>query len=290
MAKNYSSINDNLAEFIVTLNGLVNKVGNLDDLTSSEDYDIVGAFNSVVLEGSVDSAAILAMLDSGNYLSFDDLEASTDSDFVLTKNPQTIGGRKTFSDSMEVQGYLTLNDSNANIFLRSTNRRDSSEVFRLVNTDSGAEIRLEDSAGDFSQKVIVITTSESPDSNKVDAIKFYTNGSLSGRVDSDGYHTTSSLMTRAKGDVRYILDQAGVITTTYIADGAVTTDKLDDSAVSNTKLAPSSVGTGKIQDVAVTEAKLGNNSVSQNKFKSKVKLDIIDSSGSTVKTIYGTSE
>lgn len=290
MAKNYSKITDNLSEFIVTINGLVNKVGNLDDLTSSQDSDIVGAINSVLQEGSVDSAAILAMLDSGNYLSFDDLEASVDSDFVLTKNAQTIGGRKTFSDSMEIQGNLTLNDSNANIFLRSTNRRDSSEVFRLVNTDSGAEIRLEDSAGNFSQKVIVISTSESPDSNVVDVIKFYTDGSLSGRIDSDGYHTTSSLMTRSKSDSRYILDQADVITTSYINDGAVTTNKLADSAVSNTKLAPLSVGTGKIQDVAITEAKLGNGSVSQNKFKSKVKLDIIDSSGSVVKTIYGTSE
>jgi hypothetical protein len=287
MAKNYAQISNNIADYIVVLNGLVNKVGDLSNLNSSEDSDIVGAINAVLQEGSVDSAAILAMLDSGNYLSFDDLEASTDSDFVLTKNAQTIGGRKTFSDSMEVQGNLHVVDSNANLFLRSTTRRDSSEVFRFTHTDSGLELRLEDSVGDFSQKVIVFSTSETPDSNVIDVIKLYTNGSLAGRIDSGGYSTTSTFMTRDKADARYINDQSNIITTDKINNSAVTTDKINNSAVTANKIANSAVTTDKINNSAVTTNKINNDAVTQAKLASVVTLQIIDSSGSTVKTLYG---
>jgi hypothetical protein len=79
----------------------------------------------------------------------------------------------------------------------------------------------------------------------------------------------------------------GNIITADIADSAVTTVKIADDAVTNAKLADPCVATGNIYDDNVTEPKIGDDAVSAAKLKSLVTLLIINSAGTTVKTLYG---
>ena len=70
-------------------------------------------------------------------------------------------------------------------------------------------------------------------------------------------------------------------------NSAITTTQIDDDAVTNAKLADPCVATGNIYDDNVTEPKIGDDAVSAAKLKSLVTLLIINSAGTTVKTLYG---
>lgn len=82
-------------------------------------------------------------------------------------------------------------------------------------------------------------------------------GTISSSQIADGAVTTTKL-----GDSQ--------ITTTKLADGAITTAKIGDAQVGTTKLADSSITTAKIGDSAITTTKLADGSISAVKFSTGI--------------------
>ena len=82
----------------------------------------------------------------------------------------------------------------------------------------------------------------------------------------------------------------GAITTVKLADTAVSTAKLQDGSVTNAKLADTSVSTAKVQDAAITNGKLADNSVSTAKLQddSVTGNKIADNSITTNHIVNGT--
>ena len=290
MAKQFSSINSTISGVIGNLNNLVNKVGDLSQLNTSIDSDLVGAINAILTEGGVDSAAIVGILDSGEYMSVRDLDFGDSTGTIITKTgAQTISGAKTFSGRQTFTENPVIRKSSApQLSLRSTDRRDSSEVLGIIHASTGSTIRWQDSDGSPAFNIIVIPNS-TPTSSFPGRVEFYSgNNTLIGRVDSAGAATVSTtIMTRAKADNRYLLDSAQSVLTTNLADQSVTTVKIDDSAITAAKVANNAITVNKVASNAITTVKIADDAVTRAKLASEVSLVIYDSSGAVVKTIYG---
>lgn len=76
------------------------------------------------------------------------------------------------------------------------------------------------------------------------------------------------------------------IPTHKIRDDAINSIKLADDAVTSPKILNGAVIETKIADTAVTGAKIASGAITSAKFNSVVSLQILNSSGSVVKTIY----
>ena len=125
-----------------------------------------------------------------------------------------------------------------------------------------------------------------PQPGKIDF--FLGNNVLVGSIDSAAAPTaTTTLMTRAKNDSRYILNGSQTVLTTNLADGSVTTVKLDDSAVTAAKVANDAITAPKIASNAITTIKILDDAVTRAKLANEVVLIIYDSAGNPVKTLYG---
>jgi len=77
------------------------------------------------------------------------------------------------------------------------------------------------------------------------------------------------------------------VTTGKINDLGVTTGKINDLAVTTGKINNLATTTEKINDLAVTTGKLAAGAVTSAKLNNVVTLQILNSSGSAVKTLYG---
>lgn len=290
MAKQFSSINSTISQVVGNLNNLVNKVGDLTQLNTTVDSDLVGAINAILTEGGVDSAAIVQLLDSGQYIRVTDLFTGDSGGVIVTKGgSQTITGSKTFSGVQTfTENPVIRKTSSPQLSLRSTDRRDSSEVLGIIHGSTGSTIRWQDSDGNPAFNIIVVSNrgTNGPQPGKID---FYLgDNTLVGSLDSATAPTaTTTIMTRAKNDSRYIQNGSQTIITTNLADGSVTTVKLDDSAVTVAKVANDAITAPKIASNAVTTSKILDDAVTRAKLANEVVLVIYDSAGNVVKTLYG---
>ena len=287
MAKSFASINKPISNFIGSHNELVNKVGNITNLATTEDSDLVGAVNSLLSQSGVDSSAIQSILDSGEYLSFPTLTANTDSDFVLTSTDQTIGGTKTFANRIFPNGSITIANSNPELELTHIDDAfDSAKSFVIKHDGGGTTFRWQDSAALVGTNVYSIAV----DSNAgyVTNHNFYIGNNVKvATLDSWSVFSDLSLVTKQRGDSRYLLDSAGSVTSTHIGANQVGTSELISLNVTESILANTSVSTNKLQDSAVTTAKLDADAVTRAKLADEVALIIYDSDGVAVKTLYG---
>lgn len=71
-----------------------------------------------------------------------------------------------------------------------------------------------------------------------------------------------------------------------ISNLGVTTAMIANTNVTEGKLATDAVATAKIADLAVTNAKIANTTLTSAKFNSAVSLQILDSTGSVLKTLH----
>lgn len=291
MAKQFTNLSKTYSQHINDFNILVNKVGDLSALNTSVDSDLVGAINAALSEGGVDSAAITSLLDSGQYLSFSNLTANSDSDIVITSGAQTIGGNKTFTGTAEFTStpIISSNGDFVALQMRTLNRADSSEIFKISHDLQGTHFKWTDSAGGNPQTAISIFNQygdASGDSAIVSKIEFWIDNTRAASIDSDNVLRASTIMTRARADTRYILDSA-TVGAANIIDGSIGTDELADSSITEAKLAHQSISTSQLGENAVTESKIANDAVTRAKLASEVQLIIYDSAGVAVKTLYG---
>jgi hypothetical protein len=72
-----------------------------------------------------------------------------------------------------------------------------------------------------------------------------------------------------------------------ITDGSVVTAKIANLNVTTAKITDLNVTTGKLADSAVTTGKIASGAVTANRLNSTVSLQILNSGGGVLKTIYG---
>lgn len=290
MAKQFTGLNKTYAAHINDFNVLVNKVGDLANLNTTVDSDLVGAINAVLTEGGVDSAAIVSILDSGQYLAFPTLTANADSDFVLVFGAQTINGAKRFGGTSEFLNTVTLRNTAPLLNMIDTDRRDSSQNFRVLHGNGGTFFQWADSVGNNASNLLVIrneTGDSFADSSFVANWDFYTgDGTLVARIDSAGELNGLTLMTRTKADARYLLD-SNTITAANIQTGAVGASEIEDSSITEVELAHQSVETQQIAVGAVISNRIAADAVDRTKLANEVELQILDSTGAVLKTLYG---
>lgn len=168
----------------------------------------------------------------------------------------------------------------------------TSGITALLQGDSANGIGLDSSEGRFFVPSNTINTAmleplsvttakiaaDAVDGTKIadDAInsEHYTDGSI------DTAHIADLQVTTAK-------IAADAITGAKIADDAIDSEHYTDGSIDSDHLASSSVSTTKIANDAVTEAKIADDAVGQDQMKTLSTLLIINSSGTTVKTIHG---
>jgi hypothetical protein len=290
MSKQYTNLTKSFPQHVADFNVLVNKVGNLSMLTTSQDSDLVGAINAVLTEGGVDSAAIISILDSGQYVAFGDLTASTDSDLVIVFGNQTINGIKIFGSKTVARDGILLDTGNVGTAptaaIRNRSRLAASQNFKINHDSSGTQFQW--SAGDNSNNVNVVEILNSTaDSALAGSVRFSLGaGITTATIDSAGILSASTLLTRTKADSRYILDSATVGENNYIA-GSVGTAAMADSSVSQAKMQNRAVNTINLALLAVTSETIATDAVDRTKLANEVSLIIYDSNGTAVKTLYG---
>ena len=113
------------------------------------------------------------------------------------------------------------------------------------------------------------------------------NGTLVATIDSANEVSATTLMTRTKGDARYLLDDTGTVAATNLATNAVTAVKINSNAVTEAKINSGAVTEAKIGSNAVTTTKINDDAVTRAKLADEVSFIIYDSTGTPVKTLYG---
>jgi hypothetical protein len=225
MTKRFTANTDTLAQFRANVNTLVNVIGDVQLLNPSfSDSDLVSSINNLANIGSgVDSAAILAMLDSAGFIPF----TTTDSNggVVFTTSTQTITGQKTFAQNVKVTKTDPSIDLNLNSY-----------TYALEFDSDGFAIRSKNISGDNKKDIVKIN---SQDSNFVESIDFYTgNKRLTASIEPDTYAGDQyTLVNLNRGDNRYIRNASATVNTSNIVSASVITSKIANDAVTSAKLA-----------------------------------------------------
>lgn len=197
--------------------------------------------------------------------------SATDTLTIGLTNSVTISGNFTASGSLHTLGTIEISGNT----IRST---DSSQIVINDSVQFSGTVRTDN-----------IRTVSSANLNFGSA-----NLQTSGNVEINGFFYTQS----ANGIVfegSTIDDfETDLVAANPTADRTVTIPNItgtlitnaDTGTVTNTMLAGSITG-GKLLDDAITEAKIADDAVGQDQLKSLVTLQILNSSGGVLKTIYG---
>ena len=188
----------------------------------------------------------------------------------LTPNV-TISGNFTASGSLHTLGTIEINGNT----IRSTDSsqilvNDSLQVLGTVRTNAIATIGNE----------IVLTAPNLTCSGNVQISGFFYSSNAAGGFVFEG--TTNDNFETTLTCVDPTADRT--ITFPNITGTVIT--NADTATVSNTMLAGSITG-GKLLDDAITEAKIADDAVGQDQLKNVVTLQILNSSGGVLKTIFG---
>jgi len=211
--------------------------------------DVSGVLNATTLSyGGTDLKSIF----------FEQGEAFEDAVGAMFDGAETGGISATYNDTsgnidFSITGSSLTDLSTGNITNFTENVEDIIGAMITGNTESGITVTYDDGDGtlDFDVSDPTIT--------------------LTGAVTGSGTITN--------------LGSVSIATSSGV--GNIITADIADDAVTNAKLADPCVATGNIYDDNVTEPKIGDDAVSAAKLKSLVTLLIINSAGTTVKTLYG---
>jgi hypothetical protein len=232
---------------------------------SSSTIQVVGAGQTLDVKGT--SNQITAVVSSPDILTI-----------ALTSNV-TIPGNFTASGSLHTLGTIEISGN----VIRSTNTSLITVNDNL--TVSNADFKITDGAGTLT----IGDTDSSYITHSGLVVRFGTSS-----VVTDGFFYTRSstgYVFEGSTDDNFELNLTCVDPT---ADRTITFPNItgtvitsaDTSTVTNTMLAGSITG-GKLLDDAITEAKIADDAVGQDQLKSVVNLQILNSSGGILKSIYG---
>ena len=292
MAKATINLSDNIATWVTKANTTVNRIGDLSLLTTSQDSSLVGAITG---------------LDS-------DIRGLIDSNLQAFRNADS-----DIRDLIDSSAQVILDSAIGDRTLLTTDAKDN--LVEAIN-ELQQEISILDSDLAFNSPIgLVSDLNTDTDSNIVAAIN-----ELHSNIDSNygalNPTTVRSLFT-TQGDAYLSYDSAtGAITSNIaiattstvglasfssgdfaVAAGAVsiksdgvsysqiqnisTANRVLGSTSSNGVISEVQVQTNMIADNAITKGKMADDAVGQNELENVVTLRILNSSGATLKTLYG---
>ena len=85
----------------------------------------------------------------------------------------------------------------------------------------------------------------------------------------------------------YVINPGRETATITVNDNTITAAKIQSDAVTTAKILDSNVTTAKIAADAITGAKIADDAVGQDQLKSVVNLQVLNSSGGVLKSIFG---
>ena len=128
-----------------------------------------------------------------------------------------------------------------------------------------------------------------------DALGNFSAGTITGGLNGNASTATKlaaarTISTGGGSDVGFSFSFDGSADVTGITatfNGTISASDLDDDSISTAKIEDGAVTNGKLATNAVTQEKIADDAVGQTELKDVVSLAIIDSNGTTLKTIYG---
>lgn len=258
MAKTVVQLSDTFATWVSKTNTIVNTVGDLASLATTQDSDIIGAINEVNTTASNADSNIgtLSSLDtlekSSLVAAINELQAEIgviDSDLAFTS---PIGNVNNLTTTNKTNIVSAINEINAEV---RANLNDSAEIKGLFA--SSTDIQFDSSTGQFNL------------------------GGAGGGVRA--FFQSSGTITFDSSSGQFNLVD---VITSKLADSAVTTAKIDRHAVGTLQIADNAITTAKYADSSIGFAQLQAGSIKSANFNGMQTLNIINSGGTTVKTMY----
>jgi hypothetical protein len=242
-----------------------------DTLTVSLTPNVTISGNFTATSGNITAGGSLHTLGTveinGNTIRSTDSNTITISDNItLTSGNITAGGSLHTLGTVEINGNTIRSTDSSRININDTFRATAFE------TSTGLSVLDEfTGAGVFPR----ITSTRADKIFIFDVLPLFNTSIAFEGSSADDFETTVSVVNPT--DDRFITFPD--ITGTVITSG-------DTGTVTNTMLA-GSITTAKILDDAITEAKIADDAVGINQLKSVVTLQILNSSGGILKTLYG---
>jgi len=323
MAVKNIATTDTLETFRTTFNDLcANDFGDKANLTGSiTATNLVDAMNETISIATStagwtieDSTSTQQLIGGGNILrvfgTSNEIEAvvsATDKLTIGLPNAVTITTSLTSptvnAGSLQLSGNtITATDSTAISFgsenLTTTGTINGGAITGTTITGSGATHTL--GTVQISGNTISSTDSTEIDfDDKIRATSFYTNTALGQFFESGGYPRIESNQTGGSGtfgnnllivDANIFLNQThGIVFEGATADANTTSLTVEDPTGTNLITLPDQTGTVITTGATdtITEAMMANDAIGQNELKTVVTLQILNSSGTPLKTLYG---
>ena len=286
MAVRNIAVTDTLETFRTQFNDLAAiDFGDIANLSGSiSATNLVDAMNETISIATstagwtiIDSSATSQIIGGGDTLTVNGITnqitavvSGTDTLTIGLPNDVTIQNNLTASGSTHTLGTIEISGNT----LRSTDstRINVNDTFRVnaLETETGAMIvdeftgfpRIRSTRGD---KFFIF-----------DAIPTFNSSIIFEGATADAFETTITATDATADRTITVPDETGTIVTT----GSI-------GAITSTMIANGTISTDDIADNQISEAKIADDAVGQDQLKSVVNLQILNSSGGILKTLYG---
>ena len=286
MAVKFIAETDSLEQFRLEFNDLsANQFGDIADLSGAiVATNLVAAMNETISIATStagwtirDETSTTQIIGGGNTLSVlgtsnqiqavvsatDTITFSFPNDVTIPNNLTTLGTTNTFG-SIEINGN--------NIRSVDTNTVTILDSLKAATLETGSSLFV----ADENSSIPRFTSSAAGKALTFDAVPLF-----SGNVEFDGatagtFKTTVTATDPTANNTITIPDVTGTLITTG-----------DTNTITSTMIAAGALSGSDLADDSINEAKIADDAVGQDQLKSVVNLQILNSSGGVLKTIYG---
>ena len=286
MAVKFIAETDTLEQFRLEFNDLsANQFGDIANLSGAiTATNLVAAMNETISIATStagwtirDETSTTQIIGGGNTLSVlgtsnqiqavvsatDTLTLSLPNDVTIPNSLTALGTTNTFG-SVEISGN--------NIRSVDTNTITILDSLKAASLETGSSLFV----ADENSSIPRFTSSASGKALTFDAVPLF-----SGNVEFDGatagtFKTAVTVVDPTANNTITLPDITGTVITTG-----------DTGSITSTMIAPGSLTGGDLADDSIDEAKIADDAISQDQLKSVVNLQILNSSGGVLKSIFG---
>ena len=286
MAVKFIAETDSLEQFRLEFNDLsANQFGDIADLSGAiVATNLVAAMNETISIATStagwtirDETSTTQIIGGGNTLSvlgtsnqIQAVVSATDTITFSFPNDVTIPNNLTALGTTHTLGSFEINGNN----IRSvdTNTLSVLDTLRVSELETGSGLL----SVDENSSIPRFTSSATGKALTFDAVPLF-----SGNVEFDGatagtFKTAVTVVDPTANNTITLPDITGTVITTG-----------DTGSITSTMIAPGSLTGGDLADDSIDEAKIADDAISQDQLKSVVNLQILNSSGGVLKSIFG---
>jgi hypothetical protein len=217
---------------------------------------IIGGGNTLSVLGTANQIqAVVSVPDTVTF--------SFPNDVTIPNNLTTLGTTNTFG-SVEISGN--------NIRSVDTNTITILDSLKAATLETGSSLLVVDENSSIPR----FTSSASGKALTFDAVPLFSGNVEFDGASAGGFKTAVTVVDPTANNTITIPDITGTIITTG-----------DSNTITSSMIAPGALSGSDLADDSVNEAKIADDAVGQDQLKSVVNLQILNSSGGVLKTIYG---